>query len=160
MAHSVPIWQQDRHLPWQLCSEAANTLTCLCPNTTTTEKNTRSLLHWLSLAGLPVNNVLPAVGVQQTSEEVNLGQAQRWTHGDTLWSKNGGGTVRDEGCGNQVAAIWGPLCKMKRICSGDLFFFFPSFPLLKQTLPKRTPALIVHGKVPWNVGLSLWNVWI
>lgn len=42
------------------------------------------------------------------------------------------------------------------------FFFFPSlfltFPLLEQTLLKRTPALIVHGRVPWNVGPSLWNV--
>lgn len=45
---------------------------------------------------------------------------------------------------------------------GFFFFFFPSlfltFPLLEQTLLKRTPALIVHGRVPWNVGPSLWNV--
>lgn len=95
----------------------------VCVPTTPPQKRTPGVYCADSLAGLLVNNVLSAVGVQQTSEEVNLGQAQSWTHWDTLWSKNGGGIVRDEGCGNQAAAIWGPLCKMKIICSGDCFFF-------------------------------------
>lgn len=63
---------------------------------------------------------------------------------------------RHAGRGNGEVALRGSLCKMKIVGSRDFFFF--TFPLLKQILLKRTPALSVRGKVPWNVGPSVWNV--
>jgi hypothetical protein len=104
-----------------------------------------------SLAGLQVNNILSAIWTQRTCEEMNLGQAQRLD-----WLRHLEKQKRHTSPSNHEAEIWGPLCRNEdNLLWG---FFFSTFPLLKQTLVKRTPALIVHGKVPWNVGPSLWNV--
>lgn len=108
-----------------------------------------------SLAGLLVNNVLSAGGVWQTCEQMNVGQAKIGLR--RCMKQKGQGRVRET-----WAAVTKRLPSEVLFARGRWFvreiFFSLTFPLLKQTLLKRTPALIVHGKVPWNVGPSLWNV--
>lgn len=55
---------------------------------------------------------------------------------------------RDRGLGSRKAEIWG-LCRNEdKLLLG--------IPHPQHSLPLN--KLIVHGKVPWNVGLRLWNV--
>lgn len=126
-----------------------------CVPTTQHRKEHPASTAWtLSLAGLLVNNA----EVQQTHGEANPGWAQSRTHRDPVWSGSG------RGRGGERRGLWQPWgCPLSSPLRDEdnlfwRFFFFFTFPLLKQTLLKRTPALIVRGKVPWNVGPSLWNV--